>query len=163
MYELLLHLAQVHIISYIPRKKIPHIRYTRARAETSQLHLPPDVYDERKKRYEARINAMLDYADNDTLCRSRLLLRYFGEKNRHDCGHCDTCLESHHRRPPTPSPEEIRQTILQTLENGPMTPAQVSATIPVEQETLADLLHELIEERLVTYENGLLNLRKRNK
>ena len=163
VYELLLHLAQVHIISYIPRKKIPHIRYTRARVETSQLHLPPDVYDERKKRYEARINAMLDYADNDTLCRSRLLLRYFGEKNRHDCGHCDTCLESHHRRPPTPSPEEIRQTILQTLENGPMTPAQVSATIPVEQETLADLLHELIEERLVTYENGLLNLRKRNK
>ncbi|HIZ00909.1 MAG TPA: RecQ family ATP-dependent DNA helicase [Candidatus Bacteroides merdipullorum] len=162
VYELLLHLSQIHIISYIPRKKIPHIRYTRARVETSQIHLPPDVYDERKKRYEARINAMLDYADNDTLCRSRLLLRYFGEKNEHDCGHCDTCLESRGQQP-SPSPEEIRQTLLQTLEKSPMTPAQVSHAIPIKQETLADLLHELIEERCVTYENGILNLRRENK
>ena len=71
VYELLLHLSRLHIASYIPRKKTPYIIYTRARVEAKQLHISPQVYEERKARYEKRINAMLDYAGNDTICTLR--------------------------------------------------------------------------------------------
>lgn len=164
VYELLLHLSRVHILHYIPRKKIPHIIYTRARVESSQIQLPPAVYEERRKRYEARIDAMLAYADNDTVCRSRLLLRYFGEKNEHDCGHCDTCLARHNDRQQQHLPADtLRKNILQALESRPLTPAQLSETVPIEKHLLTDLLHELLEEKHVTYENGILNLQKGNK
>ena len=164
VYELLLHLARVHIVSYIPRKKIPHITYTRERTDASRLHFPPAVYEERKKRYEARIDAMLDYVDNATVCRSRMLLRYFGEKNEHDCGHCDTCLALRNRQKETPPPPSaLRKDILQALADGPLTPAQMADAIPIGREALADLLRDLMEERRVTYENGLLDLREGTK
>jgi ATP-dependent DNA helicase RecQ len=37
---------------------------------------------------------MLDYVTNISQCRSRQLLRYFGEKKTHDCGTCDVCRKT---------------------------------------------------------------------
>ena len=80
IYEQLVHLAKLRIVSYIPRKKTPYIIYTRERIEAQLIHISPEIYEERKARYETRINAMLEYVTNDTLCRSRMLLDYFGQR-----------------------------------------------------------------------------------
>ena len=79
IYEMLVHLAKLRIVSYIPHKKTPYIIYTRERVEAQRIHISPEVYEHRKARYETRINAMLDYVTNNTVCRSRMLLDYFGE------------------------------------------------------------------------------------
>lgn len=100
IYEQLVHLAKLRIVSYIPRKKTPYIIYTRERIEAQLIHISPEIYEERKARYETRINAMLEYVTNDTLCRSRMLLDYFGEKNEHNCGQCDTCIGYVNKRQP---------------------------------------------------------------
>lgn len=71
--------------------------------EAQRIHLSPEIYEERKARYEARINSILDYVTNDTVCRSRMLLDYFGEKNEHNCGQCDTCI-SLRNKPATDRP-----------------------------------------------------------
>lgn len=86
IYEQLVHLAKLRIVSYIPRKKTPYIIYTRERIEAQLIHISPEIYEERKARYETRINAMLEYVTNDTLCRSRMLLDYFGEKTNTTAG-----------------------------------------------------------------------------
>ena len=159
VYESLLRLSRLGIVHYVPRKKIPHITYTRERTELSRLHIPPAVYEERKQRYEARVNAMLEYVDNDTACRSRLLLRYFGEKNEHDCGQCDTCLALRNRpKDDTPPPEEIRRRILQAVSARPLTPAEVSEAVPVPADALAEALRDLLDERRLVRENGLLKM-----
>ena len=36
---------------------------------------------------------MLDYAQEENNCRCQVLLTYFGEKDTHRCGCCDTCLK----------------------------------------------------------------------
>ena len=91
VYEHLKQLAHQRIVSYIPAKRTPYIKYTRARMESSLIYLSPAIYEERRKRLEQRIDAMLEYALSDTVCRSRRLLQYFGEKNEHNCGLCDVC------------------------------------------------------------------------
>ena len=161
VYELLLHLSRLHIASYIPRKKTPYIIYTRARVEAKQLHISPQVYEERKARYEKRINAMLDYAGNDTICRSRMLLRYFGEKNEHNCGICDTCLK--HRTPRTKNGETDRQLadrIMQLLEGKTMTPAAIAEQLPEDKERLAKVLRQLLDTERIFTNNGMLLLKK---
>ena len=95
IYNVLMSLSKRRIIDYIPRKKTPYIIYTRERVELNHLHISPAVYEERKERYEARIRAMVDYVTSETACRSRMLLRYFGEKNENNCGQCDVCLSGH--------------------------------------------------------------------
>jgi ATP-dependent DNA helicase RecQ len=84
-------LSRRRIINYIPHKKTPYIRYTRERVETERINIPKEVYDDRKERFRTRIEAMIEYASTD-MCRSQLLLRYFGETIDHDCGQCDVCL-----------------------------------------------------------------------
>ena len=161
VYELLLHLSRLHIASYIPRKKTPYIIYTRGRVDTGQLHIPPQAYEERKTRYEKRINAMLDYVANDTICRSRLLLHYFGEKNEHNCGVCDTCLHYRTRHAKEgPTDQELETGIIRLLEEQAMTPAMVAGRLAEDKDRVAKALRQLLEKERIFTENGMLLLKK---
>ena len=161
VYEALIHLARLRIVSYIPRKKTPYIIYTRAMVEVRHLQIPPAVYEERKERYEKRINAILDYANNDTVCRSRLLLHYFGEKNEHNCGQCDTCIRlKNPKKLSSESEKELPEKILQLLTGHPMTPAALAEQIRADRTALAEALQRLLEEGSAIAVNGMLQIKK---
>ena len=87
-------LSQKRILSFIPQKHIPFLRFTQRREDSRHLVFPPAIYDDLKARYTERIEKMLEYASSTHICRSRLLLRYFGETRTCDCGMCDVCLSS---------------------------------------------------------------------
>ena len=92
VYQTLKELSRRNILHFIPRRDMPAIRYTKRREIGERLYLTPEVYEMRKEAFEKRIEAMIDYATNDTLCRSRQLLAYFGEYSSHECGQCDVCV-----------------------------------------------------------------------
>lgn len=91
--EMLISLSRMRYIRYIPQKKTPFIVFTTSREEVQFVTIPREVYEERKKRFEKRIYSMIGYVEEDEVCRSRMLLIYFGEKNPKDCGRCDVCLK----------------------------------------------------------------------
>lgn len=91
VYEMLKGLAKWHIIDYIPHKKTPLISYLIPRIESKYLNIPRVVNEDRKDRFEKRIEAMNNYAKKDEICRNRVLLDYFGEKDTTDCEICDVC------------------------------------------------------------------------
>lgn len=92
VYDILSGLSKHRVVHYIPRKKTPLVIYTRAREELKYLVIPRSAYEERKERFENRIKRVLEYVGESRLCRSSMLLSYFGEKNPPDCGTCDVCL-----------------------------------------------------------------------
>lgn len=93
VYDMLVSLSKARYIHYVPRKKTPFIVFTTAREEPRFVSISRTVYEERKKRFEKRIHSMIDYAEEEAVCRARLLLIYFGEDNPTDCGCCDVCLK----------------------------------------------------------------------
>jgi ATP-dependent DNA helicase RecQ len=110
-YHLLKALSKRSIINFIPQRKTPYITYLRDREDT--VFLPKNVYEERKEQYINRISAFITYATNDTICRSRQLLAYFGEERSEDCGHCDVCIDARHHTP-TADDDAVKK-ILQLL------------------------------------------------
>lgn len=110
-YATLRGLDQKRIVKFIPRKNIPLITYRKDRIDGEDLVIGPEVYEERKADFEKRILAMIDYCENDSECRSRQLLRYFGETESEDCGHCDVCRARRKQQ----DDEPLRQAILQQL------------------------------------------------
>ncbi len=94
VYQILKSLSEKHILQFIPQKRTPYIRYMQRREDSQDLLFPPIVYADLKQRYTWRITKMLEYAETTNQCRSRMLLRYFGEETTHECGQCDVCL--HH-------------------------------------------------------------------
>ncbi|MDR2815355.1 MAG: RecQ family ATP-dependent DNA helicase [Proteiniphilum sp.] len=91
--EMLVALSRAKHIRYIPQKKTPFVVFSTSREETHFVSIPRAVYEERKKRFEKRILSMIEYAGKTDVCRSRMLLIYFGETDPDDCGHCDVCLK----------------------------------------------------------------------
>ena len=93
VYTILKNLNDKHILHFIPQKKTPYITYTRNREDGENVVLPSSVYEDRKSDMEKRIKKMIEYATDDNTCRSKMLLRYFGEKRVDNCGQCDVCVE----------------------------------------------------------------------
>lgn len=92
VYQMLKVLAKKRIIEYIPFKKTPFVIYKQARISIKYLVIPQSVYEVRKRRFEKRIKGITEYAERNDICRSRMLLSYFGENKSSDCGQCDVCL-----------------------------------------------------------------------
>ncbi|MBU0765271.1 MAG: RecQ family ATP-dependent DNA helicase, partial [Bacteroidetes bacterium] len=91
VYKFLQQLDKAKIINYIPRKKTPFIIFTEERLEEKSLFLSKENYEDRKKRYIDKVEAVLHYATTSSKCRSAQLLAYFGEKDTDRCGRCDVC------------------------------------------------------------------------
>ncbi|MDE5704218.1 MAG: RecQ family ATP-dependent DNA helicase, partial [Bacteroidales bacterium] len=79
-------------IVYQPLSKTPTVVFLRARVDPGRYFLASDVYKTRKEIARRKLRAVLDYAAEGRLCRSRYLVAYFGEENEADCGRCDACL-----------------------------------------------------------------------
>ena len=157
VYMTLKGLSQRHILHFIPQKKTPYIRYTQRREDMEHIMLPPAVYEERKRQYEERIHAIIKYATNDQVCRSRQLLRYFGEDDSHDCHLCDVCLA--HR--PEGKVTEARFTnameqILARLDDGKPHPITDLRDIQLPTDELDAALEYLLQEELIRQDDGLL-------
>lgn len=158
VYDLLIRLSKMRVIDYIPHKKTPYIIYTRERVDRQHLQISRSIYEERKERYEARIQAMVDYVTTETVCRSRMLLRYFGEKNEHNCGICDVCL-SHRAETPGLSSQQIKEEIKELLRKQPLTPADIASQIEADKEIISQCIRELLEDEDLKAENGIISLK----
>ncbi|MBQ6548396.1 MAG: RecQ family ATP-dependent DNA helicase [Prevotella sp.] len=157
VYMVLKSLSQRHILHFIPQKKTPYIRYTQRREDKEHIQLMPDVYEKRKQQYIERIHAMVNYADCDHICRSRYLLRYFGEDNDHDCRQCDVCL-SH--RPQgivsEPSFNTAMEQIITLLEDGKPHPITDLRDIQLPTAELDAALDYLLKEEYIRQEDGFI-------
>lgn len=92
VYQTLVLLDRRRLVSYIPRKRLPRITFRCRRVDKEEIYLPPAVYEKRRLRYSERLSAMMRYIEtNGSVCRSRMLLDYFGEQSSCDCGRCDVC------------------------------------------------------------------------
>ena len=89
-HEILVSLAQRGIITYIPRSVGCSLTMTKEREV--DLYLSPAIFEERQMRFISKINAMLEYAEQNQFCREQVLLAYFGEQDAVACGHCDVCI-----------------------------------------------------------------------
>lgn len=156
IYETLLSLSRQHILHYIPAKKTPYIIYTRERQETERVYLSKEVYEDRKESYVQRINAMIEYAESENRCRSRMLLHYFGEKNEHNCGQCDVCLQQHQSGLKSGEFEAISQQLQTLLKENPLSLQEIKEKMQVPENHLMKVVSYLVSEEIIRQENGCL-------
>lgn len=156
VYGILKDLSRRQILRFIPRKKIPHIRYAQSRVEAGLLVFSNEVYDDRKKEYAERIKSIINYAENDDICRSRQLLRYFGEKKSTDCGMCDVCINHNSRHLSHEEIGEIKHTIMQLLEDGQLHSISELLTINADKNVLKEVVEYMVSEEEVFIRDGMI-------
>lgn len=156
VYMVLKELSKRHIVDFIPRRRIPYITYTREREDGDRVIIPQSVYEERRTQYIKRIQAMLDYANNDHVCRSRQLLDYFGEECWQDCRQCDVCVTHQGNMLNEGRTRLYRQQIKDMLGDRKKHHIAELHTLNIPTECLNEALEELISEKEIHYESPYL-------
>ena len=156
VYMVLKELSKRHIVDFIPRRRIPYITYTREREDGDRVIIPQSVYEERRTQYIKRIQAMLDYANNDHVCRSRQLLDYFGEECWQDCRQCDVCVTHQGNMLNEGRTRLYRQQIKDMLGDRKRHHIAELHTLNIPTECLNEALEELISEKEIHYESPYL-------
>ena len=89
--QLLYKLSLEHVIRYVPCDHATVLYLHHERLRPKNVNLDPERYDFLKDASSKRISAMIDYLNEDHMCRSSFLLEYFGQKDSSACGTCDVC------------------------------------------------------------------------
>ncbi len=91
--QLLYGLSINHVIKYIPTDRADVLYLLHDRLQPGNVMLSPQRYEMLRNAFRERMQTMLRYAAEQDECRSRFLLRYFGQEDSTDCGRCDICRE----------------------------------------------------------------------
>ena len=89
--QLLYGLSLHHVIRYVPADHATVIFLHHDRLRPKNVNLDPDRYVQLKTSCEERMQKMMDYVQEEEICRSSYLLEYFGQTENKDCGICDIC------------------------------------------------------------------------
>lgn len=147
IYEILLHLDKQKVISYIPKSNSPMITYIRQREDSKYVQIPREVYEMRLDQYEKRVEKVIEYLTTDDVCRSRMLVTYFGENASSDCGICDVCIR---RKKVSEDPIRLTRVIVQLLKEKPRSADELTSAISSNREEVHNALRILLDQGVIT-------------
>ena len=155
IYESLLTLSRMHIIHYVPRKTTPYILYTTSRELPKHIDMPRAVYEDQRQRLTRRIEAMKAFAFSSNECRVNIMLQYFGEKPTTNCGKCDVCRSRKQIKTLDNKKQQLRDSIFYLAsQSGGHTIKYIANETSASEDTIIDIVRELMDERLVLINNG---------
>ena len=88
------YMHQRELVKYTKATHLSTITYTKERLDSKNISISDEHYKLRKHVLIEKAEAMLNYAEFEGKCRSRMILEYFGEVDAADCGICDICVTS---------------------------------------------------------------------
>ncbi len=152
-YQTMKSLSMRHIIHFIPQRKTPFITFVQDRAEF--INLPANIYDDRKTEFIKRIESVIAYASDDYICRSRQLLRYFGENIQSDCNQCDVCSKSKHD-------DTVEDKIIRLLDDYEWHQLTDIMKIDASSPDLDRAIKHLVQEEIIHIDGDKISLKNNN-
>lgn len=117
--EKLRYIQKAGLIDYRPQTDNPRITFLQERVPVENLSIDIEAYHFRKNRLYERIIKSIQYADSQ-VCRSVVLVRYFGEETDKVCGICDVCLGRNQIEMSEDDYKRYKEKVLNILEKNPV-------------------------------------------
>src|SRR5690606_10704108 len=156
--KLLEQLHRMEILDYQKPKDGPQLFFHHYRVDSRHLLIDTERIAALRKNNQERTDAMLRFLQNNTVCRERAYLAYFGENTTTNCGHCDVC---NRQKDTSIDMALLRKDILKQIkENKTLSLTQLLTCFPVSiKEELTLLVREMVDEGSVClHKNNTLSL-----
>ncbi|HLA54496.1 MAG TPA: ATP-dependent DNA helicase RecQ [Flavobacterium sp.] len=105
--QLLLKLKSSAIIDYEARNNDSALTFNEVREDERTINRVSKYLEEQNSLKKSQLKSVLDYVNEKNVCRSKLILAYFGEKSTKDCGICSYCIGKAKKKNDDPIPEKI--------------------------------------------------------
>ena len=151
-------LDNMGLIKYNRPGEGPQLFFHHYRVDSRHLIIDLNRIHILRKRHEARTEAMIAFLENNTVCRERMLLGYFGEKPQKDCGHCDVCRSNS----TLTDIRMLKKDLLDTIQQSSGIPIQklvATYTAPVKEQAL-EVLRAMMDNGEVVMKNDSVSINK---
>lgn len=106
------------------------------------------LIEELNTKKQQQVAAVLRYVENDKECKEVQLLRYFGEKDAADCGHCSVCKKKWRGDMQTDR-QQMAARIQALLKEGPMDSRQLLESLTFAEADLLRMLKWLLDRKKI--------------
>ncbi len=149
LINVLQQLERDDIISLNLAKTDAQVTFIEPREDDKTINRIASIIEQQNKLKQQQVKAMLNYVENDSICKSMQLLTYFGETDIKPCGICSVCIKKNK----TEKPEDLKvlkNRIIELLENGDKSSRQIIAALNTSDESIKKVLKLLLEHNVVT-------------
>ncbi|MFN5555098.1 MAG: ATP-dependent DNA helicase RecQ [Chryseotalea sp.] len=151
--DLLQHLSKMQIVDYQPKKDTPQITFLHRRVEAKHLPIDRQKWEARRALLENKMQAVVNYVQQQELCRMLVMMHYFGEKDGEACGQCDVCIdkkktlhenETHH----------LQEVIIKILSSESITIEALEERVnPEDTNEFSEAIRVLLEQNMIMYDD----------
>ncbi|WP_405291975.1 ATP-dependent DNA helicase RecQ [Algibacter sp. Ld11] len=138
------------IITLKLSKTDAEVTFIQPREDDKTINRIAKIIEQQNNLKQRQVKAMLDYVENDTVCKSMQLLAYFGETEISPCGVCSVCTQTKKVKTSSNDITIIKKQVIELLENGDQSSRQISSVLNTSEENIKKVLKLLLEHQIVT-------------
>ena len=155
--QVLRHLHKQGILDYVEVNGTAQLSFLNGRLKVSDLRISDENLKNRYSERKERIHSVLFYINDEFTCRSRLLLRYFGEESEVECGQCDYCEKRGAEALSKKRFELISTHLIKELaRNSENSIHEIIESLPFDKNQLFEVIDHMLDEgRLVRNEDRI--------
>jgi ATP-dependent DNA helicase RecQ len=125
------------------------VTFIEPREDDKTINRIASIIEQQNKLKQQQVKAMLDYVENESVCKSMQLLAYFGENDMKPCGICTVCLNSKKNKSPQDL-KTIKNSVIELLETGDQSSRNISSQLKCSETDLKKVLKLLLEHQIIT-------------
>ncbi|MBM1106844.1 RecQ family ATP-dependent DNA helicase [Aurantibacter crassamenti] len=144
--KVLVQLEKDALIEYKAQDNDLEINFLVPREDDSTINMFSRKVEELHKIKTEKLYSMLRYVQNTSVCRNRMLLSYFNEDKKKDCGKCDICTAN----VSADINLEINQIIIGLLKTGNKSSRTLIEITGLQQNIILNSIQYLLEEEQIT-------------
>ena len=146
--QILKKLKKDNIISLKLTKTDAEITFLQPREDDKTINRIARTIEQQNKLKTMQVSSVLDYVNNDTICKSRQLLSYFGETKLEDCDICSVCITTQDQLSPNQIKERIKQ-IISILEEKPLSSREILTITKIKEAHITSILKQMLEKNMI--------------
>lgn len=136
------------IISLKLGKSDTEITFIQPREDDKTINRIAKNVEDQNKLKEEQVNHVIEYINNDTVCKSIQLLTYFGESKLENCGICSVCISKKKSTVHTDQ-NKTKELVLNALTKQNLSSRSLMERLSSSDEIIKDILTELLEDKLI--------------
>jgi len=155
--SLLQNLKEKSIIEMIAKHNDATITFNEVREDERTINRVSKYLEAQNQLKTEQLKAVLSYCENQKTCKSKLLMAYFGENQKEDCGICSYCIQQNKK---IVSPETATEKIIELLKLQDFNSRDIQKLTKLPKDDVIFALQKLLEEEIISIKpNNLYTLK----
>ena len=138
-------LEKDHLILYNAQDNDLELTFLVPREDDITINTFLKKVEELHKTKTEKLDSMLAYVHNETVCRNKMLLSYFGEEKKENCEKCDICQSDGNEE----GRSEINQRIIALLKESNKTSRTLIEVLGLKSTTVLESIQYLLEDGMI--------------